>query len=155
MITHIKRSKGFTLIELVVVVTLVAILASAAMQLLQLSVQRAKESELKANLRQIRGAIDAYKKAVDEGRIKKTIDQTGYPPNLDILVNGIQDDKAPNHRKMKFLRSIPLDPMSASTNWGLRSYSSDAENPTAGDDVYDVYSLSNQIGINTIPYKQW
>lgn len=155
MITNIRRSKGFTLIELVVVVTLVAILASSAMQLLQLSVQRTKETELKANLRQIREAIDAYKKAVDDGHIKKTIEQSGYPPNLEILVEGVQDDKTPNHHKMKFLRSIPVDPITASINWGLRSYSSDAEHPTEGDDVYDVYSLSQQVGINGIPYKQW
>lgn len=155
MITNTKRSNGFTLIELVVVVTLVSILASSALQVLQLSVQRTKESELKANLRQIREAIDAYKKAVDEGHIKKTIEQTGYPPNLEVLVEGVQDDKTPNHKKMKFLRSIPVDPMSASTSWGLRSYSSDADHPMEGDDVYDVYSLSNQVGINGIPYKQW
>jgi general secretion pathway protein G len=120
-----------------------------------LSVQRTKETELKANLRQIREAIDAYKKAVDDGHIKKTIEQSGYPPNLEILVEGVQDDKTPNHHKMKFLRSIPLDPITASINWGLRSYSSDAEHPTEGDDVYDVYSLSQQVGINGIPYKQW
>lgn len=158
--------KGFTLIELVVTVAIVAVLASVAMPMLQLSVQRVKESELRTNLHQIREAIDAYKKAVDEGRIKKTIEQSGYPPNLTILVDGVLDEKDPNKHKLKFLRRVPNDPMRTSSqntnehgdsehHWGLRSYSSDASNPAEGDDVYDVYSLSQQVGINGVPYSQW
>lgn len=161
--------KGFTLIELVVTITIVAILATVAMPMLQLSVQRVKENELRANLREIRAAIDAYKKVadVDNGPIKKVVGQTGYPPNLEILVNGVIDENDPNKRKLKFLRKIPLDPMqpanqensdsngSLLNNWGLRSYASDANHPSEGDDVYDVYSLSNQVGINGVPYAQW
>lgn len=157
-------SKGFTLIELIVTVTIVSILASVTMPMLKMTVQRSKETELRANLRQIREAIDAYKKAADEGRIKKNIQDNGYPPNLEILVNGVLDEKDVNKRQLKFLRKIPLDPMTnvanADTealpnNWGLRSYESDAAEPVAGDDVYDVYSLSAQIGINGVPYAKW
>ena len=160
-----KLLKGFTLIELVATVTIVAILASAALPMLQMSVQRAKENELRANLRQIREAIDAYKKLTDtqNGPIKKIEGQTGYPPNLEVLVEGVVDEKDPNKSKIRFLRNIPIDPMQPksetseklSNNWGLRSYESEANNPKAGDDVYDVYSLSSQVGINGVPYAQW
>ena len=156
--------EGFTLIELIVTVAIVALLASVAMPMLQMSVQRNKEIELKANLRQIREAIDVYKNAVDEGRIKKNIEDTGYPPNLEILVNGVVDEKDINKNKLKFLRKIPLDPMTKAAdkntdnlpnNWGLRSYASDANDPEQGADVYDVYSLSQQMGINGIAYAKW
>jgi general secretion pathway protein G len=163
------KNSGFTLIELVVTVAIVAILATVALPMLQLSVQRVKENELRANLRQIREAIDAYKKVADieNGPIKRTISQSGYPPSLDVLVNGVVDEKDPNKHKIRFLRSIPLDPMQpvdqASSqssndllnNWGLRSYKSEANSPAEGDDVYDVYSRSKQIGINGVPYSQW
>ena len=161
---RIQQLKGFTLIELIVTVTIVAILASVAMPMLQMSVQRSKENELRANLRQIREAIDAYKKAADEGSIKKSIEETGYPPNLEVLVNGVVDEKDINKSKLKFLRIIPLDPMTIATdkntddlpnNWGLRSYASEASDPEQGADVFDVYSLSQQIGINGIAYAKW
>ena len=161
---HRIQQKGFTLIELIVTVAIVAILASVAMPMLQMSVQRSKENELRENLRQIREAIDAYKKAADEGRIKKSIEETGYPPNLEILVNGVLDEKDINKNKLKFLRKIPLDPMTTTAdkntddlpnNWGLRSYASNANEPEPGVDVYDVYSLSQQIGINGIAYAKW
>lgn len=160
-----KLFNGFTLIELVVTVTIVAILASAAMPMLQMSVQRAKENELRANLRQIREAIDAYKKVADikDGPIKKIEGKTGYPPNLEVLVEGVVDEKDPNKNKIRFLRRIPIDPMrppteaseNLSNNWGVRSYESEANDPKAGDDVYDVYSLSPQVGVNGVPYAQW
>lgn len=159
-----KSVKGFTLIELIVTVAIVAVLASAAMPMLKMTVQRSKENELRANLRQIREAIDAYKKAAADGRIKKQIDASGYPPNLEVLVNGVVNEKDANKSTLKFLRRIPLDPMTpvenADTedlpnNWGLRSYASDAAKPVAGDDVYDVYSQSQQLGINGVPYAKW
>ena len=159
--------KGFTLIELVVTVAIVGVLASAVLPVLQLSVQRVKENALRANLREIREAIDAYKKLADveNGPIKKIVGQTGYPPNLDVLVEGVIDEKDPNKRKIRFLRRSPLDPMQpvkainstngVVSNWGLRSYASEANDPREGDDVYDVYSLSKQVGINGLPYANW
>lgn len=158
------KRKGFTLIELIVTVAIVALLASAAMPLLQLSVQRNKENALRSHLRQMREAIDAYKKASDEGRIKKSADESGYPATLLVLVEGVEDLKDPNKAKLKFLRKIPTDPMqthdsiesiNAADDWGLRSYDSDADKPQAGKDVYDVYSLSPLTGTNGIPYAQW
>lgn len=162
------RFKGFTLIELLVTVVIVAILASGALPMFQLSVQRAKEVELRNSLRQIREAIDAYKSAYDQGRISKTgagiqlgVIPNGYPPNLAILAEGVVDANSPKKAKIKFLRRIPRDPMAengdtpASETWGTRSYESDADNPKEGDDVYDVYSKSEQVGINGVPYKQW
>ncbi len=159
-----NKFHGFTLIELIVTVTIVAILASAAMPMLKMTVQRSKENELRANLRQIRDAIDAYKKASDDGRIKKNIEESGYPASLEILVNGVVNEKDTKKNKLKFLRRIPLDPMYAISsnnmdeipnNWGLRSYDSDVANPQQGDDVFDVFSLSQQLGINGVPYAQW
>ncbi len=167
--SHLMKVKGFTLIELVVTLTMVAILATVAMPMLQLSVQRVKENELRANLRELREAIDAYKKMADmeNGPIKKVIGKTGYPPNLEVLVDGVVDERDPNKHKIKFLRRIPLDPMQPASqedyksdsglknNWGLRSYASDANHPSEGDDVYDIYSRSQQVGINGVPYAQW
>ncbi len=158
--------KGFTLIELIVTVAIVGILASATMPLLKMSVQRSKETELKQNLRTVRQAIDAYKQAVDEGKIKKSADRLGYPPDLQTLVDGVQNIKSPNKQKLFFLRKIPLDPMmsieatpgvtlDASEIWGLRSSDSPPGAPSAGQDVFDVYSLSEGVGLNGVPYAQW
>jgi len=153
------HSKGFSLIELITTVVIVAILAAVATPMLQVTVQRKKESQLRENLRLIREAIDAYKLASDEGRIKKSIDQTGYPPNLEVLVEGVIDMKDPKQKKIKFLRRIPLDPMLSEVledkKWGLRNYESDYKSPSEGTDVYDVYSLSSAIGSNKVPYSQW
>ena len=167
MLGNMLKVNGFTLIELVITVAIVGVLASIAMPVLQLSVQRVKENQLHDNLRIIRTAIDAYKKDVDEGHIAKSIDQTGYPPSLEILVHGVEDIKDPKKHKLRYLRRIPLDPMQPAdsevnatkteliNNWGLRSYASEAEHPAEGEDVYDVYSRSKQIGINGVPYAQW
>jgi general secretion pathway protein G len=158
---QMKKVCGFTLIELIVTVAIVAILASVAMPMLQVSAQRTKENELRAQLRQIREAIDQYKHAVDQKQIESSIDETGYPPNLDILVEGVEDISKPDKRVLKFLRKIPYDPMLAHDEennkpaWGLRSYASSAKNPQAGKDVYDVYSLSPLVGLNGVPYAQW
>lgn len=153
--------RGFTLIELVVTLAIIGILAGIAMPSTRLIMQRSKEKDLKANLFEIRTAIDAYKKASDEGRIKKSIDASGYPPTLESLVKGVEDAKSPTPKQIYFLRRLPRDPMCncpqkrAEDTWGLRSYNSPPENPQSGEDVYDVYSLSRQVGMNGIPYKEW
>ena len=151
---------GFTLIELLVTVVIVAILASVAMPLSALSRQRANEAELRQNLREIRIAIDTYKQAVDEGRVARSLDQSGYPPKLSILVEGATDVKSPVSKKIYFLRRIPRDPfadsdVTAEATWGTRSYDSPPETPHAGKDVNDIYSQSDRIGLNGVPYREW
>ncbi|KVM51466.1 general secretion pathway protein GspG [Burkholderia ubonensis] len=155
------RESGFTLIEMIVTVALVAIIASVATPFFKIQQQREKERELKAALREIRSAIDAYKLAGDEGRIARAADSTGYPKSLDQLVTGVVDQRDPKGHKIHFLRRIPYDPMnpssptSAADSWGKRSYASDADDPQEGVDVYDVFSLSDRTGINGIPYRKW
>lgn len=156
-----KVVQGFTLIELVVTAAIVGILASLSMPLVQLVKQRANEQELKADLRQIRAAIDAYKQAFEDGKIEKKVDASGYPPNLEVLENGVKDVKSVKSKKLYFIRKIPRDPfsqdatLSAAETWGKRSYASPPEAPVAGDDVFDVYSLSEGRGLNGIPYREW
>ncbi|MDI1300981.1 MAG: type II secretion system protein [bacterium] len=156
-----KALRGFTLIELMVTVALVAILASVVAPLAQVSMQRSKEQDLKLALREIRIGIDAYKQAVDSGRIYRSADTTGYPPSLAALVEGMPDLKDPKGRKIYFLRRLPRDPLNSDENlkadatWGKRSYRSDADDPREGDDVYDVYSLSEKTGLNGRPYREW
>lgn len=161
------KHQGFTLIELMIVVAIMAILATAALPLRELMVKREKEQELRVALRQIRTAIDAYKQATDEGKIAKKADESGYPPRLEELFMGVQDIKSPDKKIIYFLRRLPRDPMfteldvagieitPAADTWGKRSYESPWDSPKEGDDVYDVYSRSEAIGLNGIPYKEW
>jgi general secretion pathway protein G len=152
---------GFTLIELVVVVAIVAILATGLMPLAELANQRFKEQGLHAALRDLRTAIDAYKQAADEGRVNRKADETGYPPSLELLAAGVPNEKDLEKRKIYFLRRIPRDPffpdpeVPAEKTWGLRSYESPPDQPREGKDVFDVYSLSNGKGLNGVPYRQW
>jgi|ERR1700686_5191783 general secretion pathway protein G len=155
------RSRGFTLIELVVTVAIVGMLATAALPLAQLATQRTKETDLRAALREIRTAIDAYKQAADQGRVLKLVDASGYPASLQLLVDGVEDVRSDNHVMIYFLRRIPRDPFfpdgsaAAADSWGLRSYESPPDAPQPGDDVFDVYSLASGKGINGVPYHDW
>ena len=146
--------RGFTLVELLIVVAIVALLASVAAPLAELGYQRGKEQELRHALREIRGAIDAYKRAGDEGRIERKSDASGYPPSLAVLVEGVEEKTRPEKTKIYFLRRIPKDPLTGE-DWGLRSYASPADSPQPGKDVYDVYSRSEEAGLNRIPYREW
>ena len=155
------RVYGFTLIELLITVAIVALLASVALPLSEIAVQRGKEQELSRALREIRDAIDAYKRYVDEGRIRRAADASGYPPSLTVLVEGAEDAKSPTHAKIYLLRRIPRDPFAgnadvpAAKSWGLRSYESSHDDPKPGKDVFDVYSLSAGTGLNGTPYREW
>jgi general secretion pathway protein G len=146
--------KGFTLIELLIVVAIVALLASIGAPLAELSYQRGKEQELRHALREIRDAIDAYKRAVDEGKVERKADASGYPPTLEALVEGVQRKDTPQETKIFFLRRLPKDPLGGG-EWGLRSYASTADEPKSGKDVYDVYSRSDAVGLNKVPYRDW
>jgi general secretion pathway protein G len=148
------KKSGFTLIELLITVAIVALLASVALPLAEVTVQRNKEKDLRQTLREIRTAIDAYRRAADEGAIEKAADASGYPPTLATLVDGVADKRKTDGTKLYFLRRIPPDPMGAE-EWGLRSYASPATEPQAGKDVYDVYSKSPDTGLNGVPYREW
>ncbi|MGQ0544174.1 MAG: type II secretion system protein [Betaproteobacteria bacterium] len=146
--------KGFTLIELLITVAILAVLASVALPVAETTVQRGKEQELRLALREMRSAIDAYKAAFDEGAIERKIGASGYPPTLAALVEGVPDARTPEEKRLYFLRRIPADPLGGGA-WGLRSYASAADDPREGADVYDVYSRSEGIGINGVPYGEW
>lgn len=157
----IRRQGGFTLIELVVTVAIVALLSMIALPMAELAVQRGKEQDLQLALRQIRGALDAYRQAVEDGRILARLDGPGYPASLDELVAGVNDAKSPMPRKIYFLRRLPRDPfapdprLAAADTWGKRSYASPPDDPRPGEDVFDVHSQAPGVGINGVPYKEW
>ena len=157
------RARGFTLIEKVDTLAMVGVLAAAALPLYEVTVTRQKEAELRAALRTIRSALDAYKAAVDSGQVAKGALDSGYPPSLEILVDGVELTNvapgAPTRRA--FLRHLPLDPFApdpaqgAAGQWATRSFASPPDDPQPGPDVYDVASRSTRVGSNGVPYSQW
>ncbi len=150
--------RGFTFVEMLVVVALVAILASAVMPLARVAAQRQREIELRRNLRDIRTAIDRYKDAADQGQIAATkvkLGSEGYPPDLEILVVGV-DAAGASDRKLKFLRRIPIDPMTREAVWGMRSYDDKPDAKSwGGQNVYDVYSKSEGTALDGTKYQDW
>ena len=156
-----SRAGGFTLIELVITVAIVAVLASVALPLNELIVQRSKEADLRRSLREIREALDAYKQACDDGRIMPKPNTSCYPKRLDDLITGVEDAKDAKKAKIYFLRRLPRDPFATDPDlvpadtWAKRSYDSPPDDPRDGDDVFDVFTRSTLVGINGRPLKEW
>ncbi|KAF1722241.1 type II secretion system protein [Pseudoxanthomonas wuyuanensis] len=156
-----NASRGFSFIELLASLAIIATLLAIAVPVAQSVVKRKQEAELRLALGQIRGAIDQYKRAVDAGRIATKSGATGYPPDLAVLASGVDDVSSPSGAKIYFLRRVPADPFSESKTsapeetWGLRSYASPPDDPQAGEDVFDVYSTSTENGLNDVPYREW
>jgi general secretion pathway protein G len=167
-----QHPSGFTLVEMLVTMAILAILASAIMPLAKTAIKREKEIELSRNLRLLREAIDSYKKLADEKKIEVEDDTEGYPPDLETLVKGVellagastapgQPGKPPAETKnepkiIKFLRRIPKDPMTNSIDWGLRSYQDDPDSDYwGGENVYDVYTNSNATALDGTKYRDW
>jgi general secretion pathway protein G len=149
------RHAGFTLAELVMVCAILASLSLLAMPVVKFTAKRSKEMELRGDLREMRAAIDQYKRFSDQGLLPVDLGTEGYPKDLDSLVKGIELVGQVD-RKMKFLRRIPVDPMTGRQRWGLRSYQDEPNaESTGGENVYDVYSLSQGVGLNGIPYRKW
>jgi general secretion pathway protein G len=155
MLPRRRSEKGFTLAELVMVAAVLVILASVTLPIAKFTARRTKEMELRAALREMRNAVDEYKRYSDAGLLTIDLGTEGYPAELEILVEGAevvgQVDK-----KLKLLRRIPLDPMTGEREWGLRSYQDEPDATSwGGEDVYDVYSLSEGVGLNGVPYREW
>jgi general secretion pathway protein G len=153
-----RRAAGFTLLELILTIAILSIFTAAAIPIARNAIQRQREIELRRALRELRTAIDRYKRAYDAGiisRFEMQAETEGYPPNLEVLVNGVQLAGSPD-RKIRFLRRIPVDPMTGRAEWGLRSTQ---DEPTArswgGQNVFDVYSLSDGIALDGTRYRDW
>jgi general secretion pathway protein G len=154
-----RTDAGYTFIELLVVATIVMILASAIMPLARVTATRTREAELRRSLREVRTAIDKFKDAADVGQIGATELKAGadnYPPDLDTLVEGVTAANDATGRKLKFLRRIPVDPMTHSTDWGLRSYQDKADSTSwGGQDVFDVHTTFSGTALDGTKYRDW
>ena len=153
-----ERSRGVTYLELVAVATIMMILTSAILPLGKVTMKRQRELELRRALRELRQKIDAYKAAVDAGQIGGTevkLGSEGYPPDLETLVKGVSQVGRLD-RKLKFLRRVPIDPMTRSTEWGTRCYQDEPDSRSScGDNVYDVYTTSEGVALDGTKYKDW
>ena len=158
-LTH--RLRGFTIIELLVVLAILGVLSTALLPLGEALLRAQQERELRLALWEIRNAIDAYKDAAEQGRVVVAADASGYPPDLKSLYAGVQDASKPDAQLLYFMRRLPRDPFypdgsaSAEDTWGLRAYASPPDAPAPGEDVFDVYSLSKSKGLNGVPYRDW
>jgi general secretion pathway protein G len=154
-----RDASGFTFIELLIVSTILILLASAVMPLAKVANQRQKEAELRRSLREMRTAIDKFKDAVDMGLIPATEIKTGsegYPPDLDTLVEGVTVANDASGRKLKFLRRVPIDPLTNSREWGLRAYQDKPDSFSwGGQNVYDVYTKATGVGLDGTKYRDW
>jgi len=148
-----RFERGFTLIELIVAATILAVLTMMALPLARVTIQREREKELRTALWEMRDAIDRYKDAADQGKFQTKVDSMNYPPDLDTLVKGIE---AQGGKKIRFLRSIPMDPMTKSKEWGMRSMQDDADSDSwGGQNVFDVYTKSEGTALDGTKYKDW
>jgi general secretion pathway protein G len=146
------RSKGFTLVELIVAMTILMVLTGVAVPVLRVAIQRNKERDLRRDLWEMRDAIDRYKDAADRGAFQVKLDSQGYPPDLETLVKGVDS----NGKKIRFLRRIPVDPMTGKDEWGLRSMQDDVDSDSwGGQSVFDVYTKSDGTGLDGSKYKTW
>jgi len=156
-----RRAQGFSFIELIASLAIMGVLLLAAMPVAQMAMKRRQELELRQALGEIRAGLDRYKRAADAGRVAVESGASGYPPDLQVLVDGVEDIASPKRAKLYFLRRIPRDPFypgkadDPAQTWGLRSYASAADDPQEGEDVFDVHSLSTERGLNEVPYAQW
>lgn len=156
-----KPTRGFTFIELMMTLAIMAVLALVAVPMAQVAIQRDKERELRIALADIRQALDAFKRASEQGRIEVKLGESGFPKTLLQLVEGVPDQRSPVRQPIYFMRSLPRDPMFADAavpaemTWGLRSYASPPEEPEEGADVFDIYSKSEKVGLNGVPYRKW
>ncbi len=161
MLDHLSRGleRGYTFVELLVVTTIVIILASAVQPLARVTIQRTREAELRRTLRDMRTAIDKFKDAADAGMIPTTelkANSEGYPPDLQTLVDGVSVANDQTGRKLKFLRRVPIDPMTGDDEWGMRAYQDKPDTSSwGGQNVYDVYSKSGGTGLDGTKYKDW
>ena len=153
------KARGYTFIELVIVASMIMVLAAAIMPLTKVTMQRAREAELRRALREMRTAIDKFKDAADTGQIGTLDLKAGaenYPPDLQTLVDGVAAANDATGRKLKFLRRVPIDPMTRSTEWGLRSYQDDPKSTRwGGQDVFDVHTTSEGTALDGTKYKDW
>lgn len=148
-----QRWRGVTLMEMIVVITILLILMGAALPIARVSIKRQRETELRRDLWEMRAAIDRYKDAADKNAFQIKLDSQGYPPDLDTLVNGVE---IAGGKKLRFLRRVPIDPMKGTTDWGLRSMQDEPTSDSwGGQNVFDVYTKADGTGLNGIKYKDW